>query len=131
MSWFRMPLRLVDDPGHGDAALAAALRDWGAEAGDARAVARIEQQLAAALAQPRTVARARPEPFAPPAPAWLLGLWAVNVAIALMLSSHVSPRALAPVAASQAAEMSAVEAASRLGVAPCELAVYEAMDALR
>lgn len=127
MSWFRAPLRLVDEPVHADAALATALRDWGAEAGDGRAIARLEQQLAAALAQPRAAARARPEP---PVPACLLGLWLVNAAIAILLSSHAAPRELAHVAESQPAELSALEVASRLGVGPRALAAQEAMDPL-
>jgi hypothetical protein len=131
MNWLRAPLRLVDDPANKAAPLAAALRDYGAERGDAQAVARLELQLGAALATPSAAASERA------APTWLFGLWALNAAIALALSWHAGAArrldARAPIAqhATRDSGVSAVEIASRLGAGPRQLASQEAADRLQ
>lgn len=124
MSWFRAPLRLSEDPQHSGTALASALREWGADAADAHAVARLERQLTAAMLEARS-APARRQSIAPRAPACLFGLWAMNVAIALLISSYEVPREARP---PQHTGLSAVEVASRLGVGPRELAAFAAVD---
>ena len=127
MRFFRAPLRLVAAPDACDPALAGALRDWGAARGDSRAIARLELRMAAALSQ---AARAQPVSRKPPASSYLLGLWAVHAALALVLSWHAAPRSVATVAAPESIRYTAAEIASRLGVAPRELATAEALDLL-
>jgi hypothetical protein len=135
MTWFRAPLRLVDEGAAStsrDRALAAALRDWSAETGDAHAVARLERRLAAALAAPRALP-ARHSASA----AWLGGMSALAAVVLLAFFLHESSsheldtRAVVMQRIAIATGPSRLEMASRLGVGPRELAAQAAIDTLQ
>ena len=116
MSFIRGTRRLSDHQATSPA-LATALRDWAAQAGDSAVVSRLERKLSGPLATP---ASAR---TAPTKPSWLLGLSMATVValLALCFAEHArAPRDDERVREARA--MSAAVTGDYLGAGPRDLA---------